>query len=109
MPLESQAWLARDQIMLGQVSSLRGFREGVICFPPTYKYKIGTSTLNTKRCPAWCDRVVYKVSSNAHADLLEYVSFPDLKLTSDHHPVAALMQVCAQAHPSERMVATAAP
>eukprot|EP00439_Symbiodinium_sp_Y106_P065180 s1231_g10.t1 len=66
-----EAWLALDQIMLGQVSSLRGFREGVICFPPTYKYKIGTSILNTKRCPAWCDRVVYKASSTAVADLLE--------------------------------------
>ncbi|CAJ1419458.1 unnamed protein product [Effrenium voratum] len=87
-----QEWLARDQIMLGQVASLRGFREGVITFPPTYKYKIGTNALNTKRCPAWCDRVVYK-ADGVEADLLEYSSFPGLRYTSDHHPVAALFEV----------------
>eukprot|EP00435_Cladocopium_sp_Y103_P029124 s845_g7.t1 len=106
-----EEWLLRDQIMLGQVSSLRGFREGVITFAPTYKYKIGTNMLNTKRAPAWCDRVVFKVDASCRAELLEYLSFPTLKLTSvtgpqngdsresvsnkekDHHPVTALFEI----------------
>ncbi|CAL1148388.1 unnamed protein product, partial [Cladocopium goreaui] len=88
-----EEWLLRDQIMLGQVSSLRGFREGVITFAPTYKYKIGTNMLNTKRAPAWCDRVVFKVDASCRAELLEYVSLPTLKLTSDHHPVTALFEI----------------
>ncbi|CAK9076877.1 unnamed protein product [Durusdinium trenchii] len=88
-----EAWLARDQIMLGQVSSLRGYREGVITFAPTYKYKIGTDALNTKRAPAWCDRVVFKSEAPCQLQLLEYASLPDLRFTSDHHPVTALFEV----------------
>eukprot|EP00931_Biecheleriopsis_adriatica_P033026 TRINITY_DN19202_c0_g1_i2.p1 TRINITY_DN19202_c0_g1~~TRINITY_DN19202_c0_g1_i2.p1 ORF type:complete len:408 (-),score=82.56 TRINITY_DN19202_c0_g1_i2:45-1268(-) len=90
-PLEE--WLARDQILLGQLSSLRGYREGVICFRPTYKYKIGTDSFNTKRCPAWCDRIVYQSKGQLAVELLEYASFPELRFTSDHHPVAAHFQV----------------
>ena len=87
-----EEWLLRDQIMLGQVSSLRGFREGVLTFAPTYKYKIGSNMLNTKRAPAWCDRVVFKVDASCRTELLEYTSLPSLKLTSDHHPVMALFE-----------------
>lgn len=87
-----EEWLLRDQIMLGQVSSLRGFREGVLTFAPTYKYKIGSNMLNTKRAPAWCDRVVFKVDPSCRTELLEYASLPSLNLTSDHHPVMALFE-----------------
>lgn len=86
-------WLSLDEILLGQFASLRGFREGVISFPPTYKYKTGTSALNTKRVPAWCDRIVYKAESGIVAEVLEYDSFPDLNHTSDHHPVGATFEV----------------
>ncbi|CAE8656859.1 unnamed protein product, partial [Polarella glacialis] len=98
-----QSWLSRDQILLGQASSLRGFREGVISFPPTYKYNIGSSALNTKRCPAWCDRIVYKADYGTEVELGEYASFPDLRHTSDHHPVAARFQVfLASPSPTQR-------
>eukprot|EP00927_Polykrikos_kofoidii_P084042 TRINITY_DN8755_c0_g1_i2.p1 TRINITY_DN8755_c0_g1~~TRINITY_DN8755_c0_g1_i2.p1 ORF type:complete len:1154 (-),score=179.45 TRINITY_DN8755_c0_g1_i2:87-3548(-) len=82
-------WLRFDQLLLGLAPGLRGFREGVVHFPPTYKYRPGTTELDTKRVPAWCDRVVYQAKYGAEAELLEYTSFPRLMFTSDHHPVAA--------------------
>ena len=36
------------------------FEEGEISFPPTYKYKPGTDTYNTKRIPSWTDRILFK-------------------------------------------------
>lgn len=88
-----EAWLRRDQMLLGLMPTLRGFREGVISFPPTYKYVVGTGRLSTSRIPSWCDRVVYKAEADCEVELVEYSSFPELMRTSDHHPVAALFQV----------------
>lgn len=63
-------------------------------FPPSYKYKIGTSVYDSKRFPSWTDRILYKAnvanyenyklsmnqhSYTAHADFLE----------SDHKPVSS--------------------
>ncbi|KAL3230238.1 Phosphatidylinositol 4,5-bisphosphate 5-phosphatase INP54 [Nakaseomyces bracarensis] len=46
---------------------LRGFKEGRINFPPTYKYKLQSeSTYNSKRIPSWCDRILYKKYHSAH-------------------------------------------
>lgn len=47
-----EEWLLRDQIMLGQVSSLRGFREGVITFAPTSACcRAPLSPAPNRRCP----------------------------------------------------------
>lgn len=97
---DQKAWLQRDQVLLGQVSSLRGFREGLIRFPPTYKYKVGTNDLSDTRVPAWCDRVVFKTEHDTNVELLEYDSFGSLRCTSDHHPIAAQFQVTARASAS---------
>lgn len=93
-------WLEHDQMLLGHMSSVRGFREGIISFPPTYKYKIGSQALNTKRCPAWCDRVIYKADKGLEVNLLEYDSLSALNLTSDHHPVLAHFILAGVAAPS---------
>jgi len=91
---EWQDWLKLDQLLLGLIASLKGFREGTIGFPPTFKYIPGTDTLTDKRIPAWCDRVVFKADYDAHAELFEYTSH-ELKHTSDHRPVSALFAVAA--------------
>mmetsp|Transcript_64967 Transcript_64967/g.174653 ORF Transcript_64967/g.174653 Transcript_64967/m.174653 type:complete len:541 (-) Transcript_64967:254-1876(-) len=87
------SWLQYDPWRNGLVEGLDGFVEGKISFPPTYKYRIGTDELDTKRLPAWCDRVLYKAMPNVVAQLCEYTSLMELKHTSDHRPVVAMIEV----------------
>jgi len=102
-PGDQRAWLKKDQLLLGlSSSSLRGFREGLIAFPPTYKYAPGSQKLNHSRCPAWCDRVIFKTEYGATTDLFVYESLPELCRTSDHHPVAAQISVEITEHDSSR-------
>uniref|UniRef100_A0A0N5A1M0 IPPc domain-containing protein n=1 Tax=Parastrongyloides trichosuri TaxID=131310 RepID=A0A0N5A1M0_PARTI len=63
-----------------------GFIEPQIFFMPTYKIKIGTNNFDTKRIPAWCDRILYK--GNDIQNLL-YTSNKSI-LLSDHYPVFGL-------------------
>jgi len=110
---EWQDWLKLDQLLLGLIASLKGYREGPLTFPPTFKYIPGTDILTDKRIPAWCDRVVFKADYDAHAELFEYTSHP-LKYTSDHRPVSALFAVAAvdgawtQSQPTQETTANAA-
>jgi hypothetical protein len=64
------------------------YSEGLITFPPTYKYDVGTNYYDTSeksRIPAWCDRILWK-GSNIHQ--LHYDSA--CLQCSDHRPVWAL-------------------
>nr|XP_019705066.1 type I inositol polyphosphate 5-phosphatase 1 [Elaeis guineensis] len=68
-----------------------GWSEGVINFPPTYKYEfnsekyIGEDQKGGRRTPAWCDRIL---SFGKGVKLLSYQR-SELKL-SDHRPVTAI-------------------
>merc|ERR1719334_2167703 len=63
-------------------------------FPPSFKYKVGTSVYDSKRKPAWTDRILYKanvanyenyeLSLNQHS----YSAHPAF-LQSDHKPVTS--------------------
>lgn len=43
---------------------LQGFHEQVIMFPPTFKYKPGSTQYSEKRIPSWTDRILH----TAYAD-----------------------------------------
>ncbi|KAG3100632.1 hypothetical protein PI125_g14679 [Phytophthora idaei] len=76
---------------------LRGFEEGPLAFPPTYKFQAGTSEYEKRpekklRAPAWCDRVLWKAKNPSDVKLRCYSSVPALDL-SDHKPVHALFDI----------------
>ncbi|KAK2788932.1 inositol polyphosphate 5-phosphatase [Onygenales sp. PD_12] len=84
-----EALYDHDQLNLQMVAGLAFpyYSEGLITFPPTYKYDNGTDQYDTSekaRIPAWCDRVLYK---GKNLRQLEYNAAP-LKF-SDHRPVYA--------------------
>ncbi|KAB8240151.1 SacI homology domain-containing protein [Aspergillus flavus] len=63
------------------------YTEGLITFPPTYKYDIDSDTYDTSekaRIPAWCDRILWRGSC------LRQIDYNTAKLRfSDHRPVWA--------------------
>lgn len=63
--------------------TLPGYQEGLLNFPPTYKFHKLNGNYNTSRLPAWCDRILF----SGNPDLLSYYSV-DTK-GSDHKPVVA--------------------
>jgi len=78
-----------DQLNLQMIAgrTFPFYSEGVIRFPPTYKYNIGTDDYDTSekaRIPAWCDRVLWK-GSNLKQKRYEMACLR----FSDHRPVWA--------------------
>jgi inositol-1,4,5-trisphosphate 5-phosphatase len=88
--------LAQDQLSLARKNgqAFGELQETLPAFPPSYKYKIGTSDYDGKRLPAWTDRVLFKAnvanydsyklslrqhSYNAHQHFMQ----------SDHKPVTS--------------------
>ena len=77
-----------------------GFKENEIGFQPTFKFVIGKEReYDTKRIPAYCDRILWKMGSDAglrtegrKIECLEYESFID-ECMSDHKPVAGLFEL----------------
>ncbi|GMF41351.1 unnamed protein product [Phytophthora fragariaefolia] len=76
---------------------LKGFQEGPLSFPPTYKFQAGTSEYEKRpekklRAPAWCDRVLWRAKTRSDVKLRCYTSVPALDL-SDHKPVHAFFEI----------------
>ncbi|WVZ99407.1 hypothetical protein U9M48_044713 [Paspalum notatum var. saurae] len=68
-----------------------GWFEGVISFPPTYKYEfdsqsyVSDESKTGRRTPAWCDRIL------SYGKGIRLLSYRRGELTlSDHRPVAAI-------------------
>lgn len=75
----------------------RGFEEGRIAFPPTYKFQAGTMQYEKRpekklRAPAWCDRILWKAKIPEHIVQKSYTAIMALDL-SDHKPVQATFEV----------------
>ncbi|KAG6825085.1 hypothetical protein H0H92_004750 [Tricholoma furcatifolium] len=72
----------------------RGFSEGPLKFPPTYKYDRGTDDYDTsekRRLPAWCDRVLWRSRVPSRVSQLHYRRYEvDV---SDHRPISAAFTV----------------
>lgn len=78
-----------DNVAMHELAEVRP-----LTFPPTFKYKVGTSEYDDKRKPAWTDRILFKVNEKNYenvtlkVDLLKdsYKCHPFYTL-SDHKPV----------------------
>jgi len=91
--LESKRYataLESDQLLLAQKSksAFHPFSETPIRFAPTYKYLPHSANFDTKRMPAYCDRILYvsptqsvRVSATYHAKFDVHMS--------DHRPVVS--------------------
>lgn len=88
-----------DQLVMERQKGnvLKGFEEGPLNFPPTYKFQAGTSEYEKRpekklRAPAWCDRVLWKAKNPSDIKLCSYTSIPALDL-SDHKPVQGIFDI----------------
>ena len=75
----------------------KGFEEGVLNFPPTYKYQPGTDVFEQRpekklRAPAWCDRILWMAQDPRHVQQLTY-NRSETPNCSDHKPVFSTLQV----------------
>ncbi|MCO5564103.1 hypothetical protein L7F22_017759 [Adiantum nelumboides] len=78
---------------------LFSFKEGEISFPPTFKMRKETEdAYDTKRVPAWCDRILWSSFPGCTVEQLSYTSAPSVS-SSDHKPVAATFSLKAYALP----------
>lgn len=77
-----------DELTIGRNNGevFTGFGESCVTFRPTYKFHQGTAIYNTKRCPLWCDRVLYQNTYKKAPEVHLYDSV-DSYLRSDHRPV----------------------
>ncbi|MCO5550556.1 hypothetical protein L7F22_004043 [Adiantum nelumboides] len=90
-----EALLERDQLHIERRAGrvFKGWHEGKICFPPTYKYRAGSDSYaverrkfgEKRRTPAWCDRILWYGKGLKQ---LEYVRAESN--FSDHRPVYAV-------------------
>nr|XP_014127296.1 phosphatidylinositol 4,5-bisphosphate 5-phosphatase A isoform X3 [Zonotrichia albicollis] len=107
----SQLW-EKDQLNIAKSTwpVLRGFQEGPLNFPPTFKFDVGTNKYDSsakKRKPAWTDRILWKIKppskglgTGGHRPSQGVLSVSQLcycshmeYTVSDHKPVAAIFAV----------------
>ncbi|OLL21796.1 putative inositol polyphosphate 5-phosphatase [Neolecta irregularis DAH-3] len=105
---EIEKLLEADQLVVQQKKNpsfrLRQFTEaGRIDFAPTYKYDVGTDRYDSsdkKRCPAWCDRILYR---SWHKDRVHPLHYRRHEVwVSDHRPVSAAFRIRVKSVDAER-------
>lgn len=82
------------ELRIGRV--FNGWKEGVINFPPTYKYEFNSNRYvgqepkegEKRRSPAWCDRILW-LGKGIKQLFYDHV---DIKL-SDHRPVSSIFML----------------
>ncbi|KAI6014392.1 hypothetical protein PISMIDRAFT_672048 [Pisolithus microcarpus 441] len=89
-----QSMVAYDQLRsaIHSNEAFSGFVEYPITHLPTYRYAVGISRdplgYDTKRKPAWTDRIMHMSSPDIDFKQLRYGSHPEVTL-SDHQPISA--------------------
>lgn len=91
---EFESLLSHDQLLkemkFNKGFRLRGFCEGPLRFPPTYKYDRRSSTYDTSdkaRTPAWCDRILWHTRVKDRVHQTHYQRYE--ADVSDHRPISA--------------------
>ncbi|KAJ7250419.1 Endonuclease/exonuclease/phosphatase [Mycena rebaudengoi] len=91
---EYDGLLTHDQLLkeikYNRGCRLRGFMEGPLTFPPTYKYDRHSTEYDSSekaRAPAWCDRVLWRTRLPNRVQQLHYKRYE--VNVSDHRPVSA--------------------
>ncbi|OBZ76964.1 Inositol polyphosphate 5-phosphatase OCRL-1 [Grifola frondosa] len=76
--------------------AFEGFMEHPVSYPPSYRFGAGALSdsqgYDTKRKPAWTDRILYMVADSVSVKQLEYTSHSEITM-SDHRPVSAEFDV----------------
>ncbi|KAF2316313.1 hypothetical protein GH714_041654 [Hevea brasiliensis] len=92
--MESSYMAAKQRTRSGHVFD--GWKEGVVNFPPTYKYEINSDRYvgenpkegEKRRSPAWCDRILWLGKG------IKQLSYKRAELSlSDHRPVSSMFLV----------------
>ncbi|KAJ1971283.1 hypothetical protein H4R35_005354 [Dimargaris xerosporica] len=69
------------------------FHEHPLDFAPTYKYEVGTNQYDTKRVPAWCDRILWWSRHNSR-NVQQQTYHSHMALTSsDHKPISSSFEI----------------
>ena len=74
------------------IKEKNNYREGIINFMPTYKYKELSNEYDYSRIPGWTDRILYKSKDYYDIMLCEYSSIQNINI-SDHKPVYAVFKI----------------
>ncbi|GAB0097552.1 inositol polyphosphate 5-phosphatase K [Sergentomyia squamirostris] len=100
--------IQKDQLLLvmTQKRAFGDFIERLPAFPPTFKFEPGTQEYDMKRRPAWCDRILYRVSDRKYNNVKllakqnSYKSHPAFSI-SDHKPVSSEFNIKVVKKPAE--------
>ncbi|GLB33204.1 putative inositol polyphosphate phosphatase, catalytic domain [Lyophyllum shimeji] len=82
------------EIKFNRACRFRGFSEGHLAFPPTYKYDPHTDEYDTsekRRAPAWCDRILWRSRVPGRVHQLHYRRYE--VNVSDHRPISGAFTV----------------
>lgn len=86
--------LRSDQLLqlINEDKIFKGFQEGRIVFPPTYKFDVKSDTYHKLRTPSYTDRVLFRSKRKNCITCIYYNCAENVKL-SDHKPVFGIYEV----------------
>lgn len=83
-----------DQLLqlIDEDKIFRGFQEGRIVFPPTYKFDVKNNSYNKLRTPSYTDRILFR-SKRKNCITCTYYNCVSKVNVSDHKPVFGIYEV----------------
>ncbi len=84
--------MQKDEFELNKFKgSLSLYNEATVYFLPTYKYVKKEKIYDTKRTPAWCDRILFNSTDPKKLAVLKYWDVDCYK--SDHKPICGAFKL----------------